>query len=562
MSYLDWRHSIGTRLNTSIITLFACYLLAMTASTYSLYEQFVSFNALSTNHFERVMTAAELTRDAELIASEVFESLVGVDRSNGQRSNNSENLIQIYQSVRDRLSNPTSPFDVKQLSIIDQWQTPYFDSLERFNQQLENEYQLKSALLLRIDTLFEQLNTLEQQLPLLQTQADTQFTLHALSTLSYCATSLRAERPGQLAQLHNAIKDHQAKLNALSPSLEALRQLRAPINELTHQILTERGPTLQSERATLSSARETRVLAQKITSATFNYYQALKQITREEIETHQKHVMATLITLSLITLFMIIMTVVVIFYIKHHVLQRLRLLYSAVNARMDGKEVRIPTQGRDEISILGHAFDQFAKARYAAEDQLKTAHAETEKANNDLKLANEQLHNLSQTDALTQIPNRRFFDQYLAREWNRACRHNNFLSLIMVDIDWFKAYNDHYGHPEGDACLQQVAQTLSSHLRREGECVARYGGEEFSIILPNTSREQATAYAELLRQAITQLEIPHPYGQVTISLGVATTNQPDKLSIEALIAQADQALYHAKNAGRNRVMTSDSIQPL
>lgn len=534
----------------------------MTASTYSLYEQFVSFNALSTNHFERVMTAAELTRDAELIASEVFESLVGVDRSNGQRSNNSENLIQIYQSVRDRLSNPTSPFDVKQLSIIDQWQTPYFDSLERFNQQLENEYQLKSALLLRIDALFEQLNTLEQQLPLLQTQADTQFTLHALSTLSYCATSLRAERPGQLAQLHNAIKDHQAKLNALSPSLEALRQLRAPINELTQQILTERGPTLQSERATLSSARETRVLAQKITSATFNYYQALKQITREEIETHQKHVMATLITLSLITLLMIIMTVVVIFYIKHHVLQRLRLLYSAVNARMDGKEVRIPTQGRDEISILGHAFDQFAKARYAAEDQLKTAHAETEKANNDLKLANEQLHNLSQTDALTQIPNRRFFDQYLAREWNRACRHGNFLSLIMVDIDWFKAYNDHYGHPEGDACLQQVAQILSSHLRREGECIARYGGEEFSIILPNTSRQQATEYAKLLRQAINQLEIPHPYGQVTISLGVATTNQPDKLSIEALIAQADQALYHAKNEGRNRVMTSDSGQPL
>jgi len=562
MSYLDWRHSIGTRLNTSIITLFACYLLAMAASTYSLYEQFVSFNALSTNHFERVMTAAELTRDAELIASEVFESLVGVDRSNGQRSNNSENLIQIYQSVRDRLSNPTSPFDVKQLSIIDQWQTPYFDSLERFNQQLENEYQLKSALLLRIDALFEQLNTLEQQLPLLATQTDTRFTLHALSALSYCATSLRAERPGQLSQLHNAIKDHQTKLNALSPSSEALRQLRAPINELTHQILTERGPTLQSERATLSSARETRVLAQKITSATFNYYQALKQITREEIETHQKQVITTLITLSLITLFMVIMTVVVIFYIKHHVLQRLHLLYSAVNARMDGKEVRIPTQGRDEISILGHAFDQFAKARYAAEDQLKTAHAETEKANNDLKLANEQLHNLSQTDALTQIPNRRFFDQYLAREWNRACRHGNFLSLIMVDIDWFKAYNDHYGHPEGDACLQQVAQTLSSHLRREGECVARYGGEEFSIILPNTSREQATEYAELLRQAITQLEIPHPYGQVTISLGVATTNQPDKLSIEALVAQADQALYHAKNEGRNRVMTSDSGQPL
>ncbi len=182
----------------------------------------------------------------------------------------------------------------------------------------------------------------------------------------------------------------------------------------------------------------------------------------------------------------------------------------------------------------------------------------------ELAEANERLHRFSYMDGLTGIPNRRHFDEYLAREWGRAQREGEPLSLVLLDVDYFKLFNDNYGHDAGDQALIQVAQTLSRELYRQGDLVARYGGEEFVVVLPKSSAEVAVAVAERLRAAVAALLIPHLHHKserhVTISLGVASGMPCGQLSAEQLRILADQALYYAKHQGRNRIGCSGNRQ--
>jgi diguanylate cyclase (GGDEF)-like protein len=171
-----------------------------------------------------------------------------------------------------------------------------------------------------------------------------------------------------------------------------------------------------------------------------------------------------------------------------------------------------------------------------------------------LKRAYDELRRQAVMDALTSIPNRRFFIEQLMLELRRGAREQLPLSLIICDIDYFKQYNDYYGHPGGDRCLRAVADVLSAGLRRGGDFCARYGGEEFVVVLPNTRLDGACEVAEQLRSSIEHLRIQHataPAGVVTISAGVATALGPQEH--ERLIRNADEALYRAKTAGRNRV---------
>ena len=179
-----------------------------------------------------------------------------------------------------------------------------------------------------------------------------------------------------------------------------------------------------------------------------------------------------------------------------------------------------------------------------------------------LESANALLIELSYLDPLTSIPNRRRFDELLAEEWRRAGRARSQLSLIMIDVDAFKAFNDSYGHQEGDQCLRRVAATLSDHLPRAGDSVARYGGEEFAVLLPGTDAAGAYLLAERLRQQVTRLAIPHrasaAAAQVTVSCGVATRRPLGDEAPAALVAAADTALYAAKHAGRNRSVLEEA----
>jgi diguanylate cyclase (GGDEF)-like protein len=163
---------------------------------------------------------------------------------------------------------------------------------------------------------------------------------------------------------------------------------------------------------------------------------------------------------------------------------------------------------------------------------------------------------LSHTDGLTGIANRRYFDEVLAREWDRAKRSQRPISLIMLDVDWFKLFNDHYGHQAGDDCLKAIAQVLKTYVQRANELPARYGGEEFVVILAETDIKQAAAVAESLRAKVEALAIAHqhsPLARVTISLGVACVIPDMDTDAVALIKRADDALYKAKEKGRNQV---------
>lgn len=173
------------------------------------------------------------------------------------------------------------------------------------------------------------------------------------------------------------------------------------------------------------------------------------------------------------------------------------------------------------------------------------------------KRLEDRLRELSSTDALTLLANRRTFDETLEREWHRATRTGEPMSLLMLDVDHFKPYNDMYGHPAGDRCLQQVANALAGGIDREGALVARYGGEEFAVILPRTDSDVANAVAETLRQRVEALGIPHAghssADHVTISIGLSTRTPPHSADFVDLMHSADQALYQAKKHGRNSV---------
>jgi diguanylate cyclase (GGDEF)-like protein len=172
-------------------------------------------------------------------------------------------------------------------------------------------------------------------------------------------------------------------------------------------------------------------------------------------------------------------------------------------------------------------------------------------------------------DSLTGIANRRAFEEALDQEWRRTLRHRTPLCLILIDVDFFKRFNDAYGHVAGDHCLQQVAQALAGNARRAGEIAARYGGEEFAVLLPHTEVDDAHRLAQRMCEVVRQLAIPHRQSEVaphvTISAGVASAllvlardlpAEAERASPTLLIKAADQALYGAKAAGRNQVMSA------
>jgi diguanylate cyclase (GGDEF)-like protein len=175
----------------------------------------------------------------------------------------------------------------------------------------------------------------------------------------------------------------------------------------------------------------------------------------------------------------------------------------------------------------------------------------------ELQTVNQKLQQLVHLDGLTGVANRRRFDEYLEQEWQRLAREQQPLSLILCDIDYFKPYNDYYGHQTGDECLQQVAQALNQTAKRPADLVARYGGEEFAIILPHTPSTGAICVAESLRGSVHQLAITHDRSQVsshiTVSLGICTQIPDQSLQPTSMITLADKALYIAKERGRNQL---------
>ncbi len=222
-------------------------------------------------------------------------------------------------------------------------------------------------------------------------------------------------------------------------------------------------------------------------------------------------------------------------------------------------------QGADDYMVkMPHEIELLARLRHHTKSfiehqEREIAILQLEQEKKKLAIAYIELERLASVDGLTNLANRRHFDEAFAKEWSRAMRETEPLSLLMIDIDCFKQYNDSYGHLAGDECLKLVASTLKEQLQRPTDLVARFGGEEFVVLLPATHARGAIKVAERMRKAILALQLPHEdsvvaLDMVTVCLGVATVAPMLKHEASELLQLADKALYEAKGGGRNQVI--------
>ncbi len=196
------------------------------------------------------------------------------------------------------------------------------------------------------------------------------------------------------------------------------------------------------------------------------------------------------------------------------------------------------------------------QAKVAAMYRLVRMQRALVKLTEQLNEANQELHRISLIDGLTGIANRRLFDETLVREWRRCARLQKPISIVMLDVDFFKKYNDKYGHQAGDECLKTIAKQVASAVPRASDLAARYGGEEFVLILSETDEEGARRVANRIRQMVVGLKMVHEdsqHGYITLSCGVSSVLPGEELSVDKLVKSADNALYLAKKHGRNAV---------
>ena len=281
-------------------------------------------------------------------------------------------------------------------------------------------------------------------------------------------------------------------------------------------------------------------------------------------------------TMILISLLSIIFIAVIAYAFGHFISKPIVDLHHGAEIIESGNlDFKVGTQKKDEIGQLSRAFDKmtsnlkdmYDKLENRVEErtaQLMKSNAQLKNITEELDTANKELAKLATTDGLTGIKNRYAFNINLVNEWKHCYRKKEQLSIIMFDIDFFKLYNDHYGHVQGDECLKKIGAFLKSLsiTQRPGDMIARYGGEEFIILLSNASNEYTLTTAQQILDGITQLGLKHEYSKVkdidhvTVSIGVATDkarNTPDELH---LVNEADKNLYQAKSNGRNQIYSN------
>lgn len=273
------------------------------------------------------------------------------------------------------------------------------------------------------------------------------------------------------------------------------------------------------------------------------FYEINKSIV-DNAQRSAKNISEQVIWLISLAVTLLIMISTTIYFINHKIVARLLALNESVLKRMQSEDAPIDASGKDEISRLAQSFIYFSKKVEAQKQQLQL---------------------LSLTDGLTNLPNRRAMDERLVHDINSTKRGDSALSIIILDFDYFKAYNDHYGHIAGDVCLKSVALGLRGIQQRESDFIARYGGEEFVMLLPTTEKQGAINVAIRIKQMLELLNLPHETNKVndyvTVSIGIATFCKDTITTADEMLDITDQALYHAKASGRNTFVHSDDIAP-
>ncbi|MDO6564637.1 diguanylate cyclase [Amphritea sp. 1_MG-2023] len=336
-------------------------------------------------------------------------------------------------------------------------------------------------------------------------------------------------------------------------------ELEAPFNEL-HRLIKSDNGVLNLRSKELSLLTEGRIIVQKNQELTKQIELQAEQlvtfgvqtIDEAKIEANNTRNRFFLVMLSISSIGLIGLVFLMYFHIHQYIIARLTWLSQSIQEVAAGNlDIDLPPTGNDELGRLGHALKVF----WLKTKETAVREAQLRESNQALHLANCQLSELSVKDSLTGLYNRRRFDEALIQEWNRTGHIQQPISLIMIDIDLFKTYNDVYGHQEGDECLRQVATVLQNSARRASDLVARYGGEEFCIISAYSNLAQAELIAEEIRCNVEALAIKHPSasgGVVTVSVGfVSLIPGQQQTTPDSFLRMADKALYLAKEAGRN-----------
>jgi diguanylate cyclase (GGDEF)-like protein len=240
-------------------------------------------------------------------------------------------------------------------------------------------------------------------------------------------------------------------------------------------------------------------------------------------------------------------------------LRPIRGMTEASRALAEGDmSVRLSGTYRGELGHLAKSFNHMADFMAIRQEELE---AMVSCRTQELRQLNEELKRIATSDGLTGLANRRYLDDYLQVEWHRAMREGNPLSVLMIDADFFKSYNDTFGHLQGDEALKTIAEAIRISLLHSSDLAARYGGEEFMVVLPDTDEEGALTVADRLMGTIRNANISHPASaisdRITVSIGIASVNPTQELTLEDTINKADQCLYLAKQKGRNRIVSID-----
>ncbi|CAH1658512.1 diguanylate cyclase (GGDEF domain) with PAS/PAC sensor [Hyphomicrobiales bacterium] len=250
-------------------------------------------------------------------------------------------------------------------------------------------------------------------------------------------------------------------------------------------------------------------------------------------------------------------------YRKHPALQAVPVIVLSTKEDPATKSEAFQAGANDYLVKLPDKVELIARIRYHTRAYLDhvqrdEAYRALRESQRELMRANLELERLTRIDGLTGLGNRRYFDEYLTAEWKRAQRTRNPLSVLMIDVDHFKRYNDAYGHLAGDDVLKRVADVIQTGACRATDLAARFGGEEFVVVLTDVSQEGAAHVAERMVEGVRDLNIPHGSGRVTISVGIATAWPSPESGPGSLVNAADLALFRAKNSGRDRVVASDN----
>ncbi|MEL0614601.1 GGDEF domain-containing protein [Marinomonas arenicola] len=556
---LKSRKKIGFRLNLVLLSVLCFYLITTAYSIFILWQQSEEFKHLTNTQFERAIHAAELSRDAEQITSQALEKMIVQGYSSSYYQSLSNSPKKVFYSIREKLYANT-PKEQAILDEIDSITKPYFNTLKILDNYLLTEKELAK----QHSSISNSLRYLQKAI-----SSNVDLTLHQqhftnlfLNAINITMLSQNAVSRGELQAQKNAISALLAKMYYTDTLSDTQLSLLDQLYHTSQHAFSTRLKFQNQHLATLSAIRQTRQKAQQLSAASFDFYLLLKKATLDSTQKHDVLIRNVITNIILFSCAFLVLTAFAYWFIRHYLIFRLNRLNQVMLQHAKGLKTLIPQEGEDEIALMGKVFSVFVAATEQAQKDSVDARKEVEDANLKLVELNQSLQQLSHTDDLTQIANRRYFFQHFIAYWDKASTEKHDVSVIMIDLDWFKQFNDHYGHQAGDKCLFQLAQIFKTETERVGGLVARYGGEEFIILLPNTDKMSAMVFAKHLTTTVKEANILHQgstKGKVTLSIGVATHKPKPGDDLDKLIHLADQTLYEAKHNGRDQVSEFNPI---